>query len=296
MNEKFENNIGSIIINDEGITYHFDSQNAILNKHIFFPYGSMSEIKLGLLNLSIKGGTYSVAYPYVSNQKQALKQLIPTLQKLNSNATKCQPVPIGKSESAPIGIVKSSEKKIEKNVESISSFFGGFDNQAWNDNVSNIVSSMNADEEILHGLSGTIMYINGGRESVVNYIGLITNRKFYYVGKEGKAILTYLKTGSVELKDVHAISTGAQTLGFPAYVQFEVKNDDYKLGTSNDTNLIKQKLEEGIKACENKISSSAVSQTAISSADELRKFKELLDCGIITQEEFDAKKKQLLGL
>ena len=34
----------------------------------------------------------------------------------------------------------------------------------------------------------------------------------------------------------------------------------------------------------------------ISSADELKKFKELLDSGIITQEEFDAKKKQLLGL
>ena len=31
-------------------------------------------------------------------------------------------------------------------------------------------------------------------------------------------------------------------------------------------------------------------------ADELKKFKELLDSGVITQEEFDAKKKQLLGL
>ena len=33
-----------------------------------------------------------------------------------------------------------------------------------------------------------------------------------------------------------------------------------------------------------------------SPADELKKFKELLDSGIITQEEFDTKKKQLLGL
>jgi septation ring formation regulator EzrA len=30
--------------------------------------------------------------------------------------------------------------------------------------------------------------------------------------------------------------------------------------------------------------------------DELKKYKELLDQGIITQEEFDAKKKQILGL
>ena len=35
---------------------------------------------------------------------------------------------------------------------------------------------------------------------------------------------------------------------------------------------------------------------AVSPAEELKKFKELLDMGIITQEEFDAKKKQLLGL
>lgn len=33
-----------------------------------------------------------------------------------------------------------------------------------------------------------------------------------------------------------------------------------------------------------------------SNADELKKYKELLDSGIITEEEFNAKKKQLLDL
>ena len=33
-----------------------------------------------------------------------------------------------------------------------------------------------------------------------------------------------------------------------------------------------------------------------SGADELKKYKDLLDSGVITQEEFDAKKKQLLDL
>jgi predicted Zn-dependent peptidase len=38
-------------------------------------------------------------------------------------------------------------------------------------------------------------------------------------------------------------------------------------------------------------------QTSVSgsSASVIREFKQLLDDGIITQEEFDAKKKQLLG-
>ena len=35
---------------------------------------------------------------------------------------------------------------------------------------------------------------------------------------------------------------------------------------------------------------------AMSAADEILKFKQLLDMGVITQEEFDAKKKQILGL
>ncbi len=34
----------------------------------------------------------------------------------------------------------------------------------------------------------------------------------------------------------------------------------------------------------------------VSAADELKKFKELLDMGAISQEEYDAKKKQLLGI
>lgn len=37
-------------------------------------------------------------------------------------------------------------------------------------------------------------------------------------------------------------------------------------------------------------------QTGVSAADEIRKYKSLLDDGIITEEEFTAKKKQLLGL
>ena len=39
-----------------------------------------------------------------------------------------------------------------------------------------------------------------------------------------------------------------------------------------------------------------VSTPVASNADELKKYKELLDMGVISQEEFDAKKKQLLGL
>ena len=52
------------------------------------------------------------------------------------------------------------------------------------------------------------------------------------------------------------------------------------------------------KAFDNYKNNDAVQITgsASSSADEILKYKNLLEQGIITQEEFDAKKKQLLGL
>lgn len=55
-------------------------------------------------------------------------------------------------------------------------------------------------------------------------------------------------------------------------------------------NFIRQRIDE-IKSAP---TGGVVQQ--ISPAEELKKFKELLDMGVITQEEFDAKKKELLGL
>ena len=50
-----------------------------------------------------------------------------------------------------------------------------------------------------------------------------------------------------------------------------------------------------VAACKQAQRQPVTVQQQYSPADELKKFKELLDMGAITQEEFDAKKKQLLG-
>jgi predicted Zn-dependent peptidase len=46
----------------------------------------------------------------------------------------------------------------------------------------------------------------------------------------------------------------------------------------------------------NESSGKTVIQNQVSAADEILKLKSLLDSGILTQEEFDAKKKQLLNI
>lgn len=59
----------------------------------------------------------------------------------------------------------------------------------------------------------------------------------------------------------------------------------------------KKKLEDFMIQVKNSnTSSSSSSSSASSAADEILKLKSLLDSGILTQEEFDAKKKQLLGI
>lgn len=55
-----------------------------------------------------------------------------------------------------------------------------------------------------------------------------------------------------------------------------------------------KELKALIESLQNKDSQPETSNT--SDADELIKFKELLDAGVITEEEFEAKKKQILGI
>lgn len=55
-------------------------------------------------------------------------------------------------------------------------------------------------------------------------------------------------------------------------------------------------IREKVASAKQQRSQPVAAPAPVSAADEIKKFKELLDMGAITQEEFDAKKKQLLGL
>lgn len=71
---------------------------------------------------------------------------------------------------------------------------------------------------------------------------------------------------------------------------------DYKKCPSCNSTDISDLTEEEFRASIAANNSANTAASAVSSADELKKYKDILDSGIITQEEFDAKKKQLLGL
>ena len=59
--------------------------------------------------------------------------------------------------------------------------------------------------------------------------------------------------------------------------------------------IISDQLEQEANGAHETQSAPVNSAPALSAADEIKKYKELLDIGAITQEEFDKKKKELLG-
>ena len=93
------------------------------------------------------------------------------------------------------------------------------------------------------------------------------------------------KSKQLVFEDIKNVDFGKKTL--------KIVGTGIKFKISNLTNAesIKSLIIEKKKSAQNKFDS-----VNFSNADELKKYKDLLDSGVITQEEFDAKKKQLLGL
>jgi hypothetical protein len=119
-------------------------------------------------------------------------------------------------------------------------------------------------------------------------------------GMDGEKTLNISEISGVQMKEAGTFTSG--------YIQFIVKGSLESKGglfaATKDENTVmfikkEQNLAEEIKKyvedfMANK--NSGNSHFRVDAADEIRKFMSLLDDGIITEEEFQDKKKQLLGL
>ena len=90
-------------------------------------------------------------------------------------------------------------------------------------------------------------------------------------------------TATIPLLKGVSVSTSSGKISF---LVIKNANEIYKVFSD----LLIERQKETVKA-----SSNIIMQTT-DEADKLKKYKDLLDSGVITQEEFDAKKKQLLDL
>ena len=121
-------------------------------------------------------------------------------------------------------------------------------------------------------------------------------------GTNGGKRINFADLTAIQFKEPAGMSVGFIQFAFPGSVEnkngvFAAINDENSIPVSPQNLALAREIVEFI---ENRRSELRAPQTTVvqqaSAADELKKFKELLDSGIISQEEFDAKKKQLLGL
>jgi len=123
---------------------------------------------------------------------------------------------------------------------------------------------------------------------------------FCYTDEDLRQNLKNAKMGIISSVGTIAAATGGNAYAAYENNKLTEKNKskiiDYKkCPNCNSTHLVDITEEEFAQEA-NKNNPSSSAEPAVSAADEIKKFKELFDMGVITQEEFDAKKKQLLGL
>ncbi|PDZ37676.1 hypothetical protein CN520_16245 [Bacillus cereus] len=126
-----------------------------------------------------------------------------------------------------------------------------------------------------------------------NYAYAITNKRIMF----GQKTMTGEKFKAVDHEKINDISF--ETGMWFGFLTIDTPQEKIKVALDKDSaksinNHIHQVL-DALKSKPNGAQPQAVS-APISTADELKKFKELCDMGVITEDEFNAKKKQLLGI
>lgn len=155
-----------------------------------------------------------------------------------------------------------------------------------------VLSKVNEDEDVLFAILTTGIYSGGRIVCGGNCILFITNRRIIYGNKD--FISAIIKTVNVsECKDIESDTFGL----FKGTIKINTLTEVISFSAAKKEVLrLTDMIEKALEKIQNSMSSEISNVAQISVADEIKKFKELLDNGIMTQEEFDAKKKQLLGL
>ena len=158
-----------------------------------------------------------------------------------------------------------------------------------------VVKLLRPDEEVLCAFTGSSAM--RGNNSMFGFVSVALTKDRLLIGGQIKGwVQVSYAAQSFSLEHVNAVSETYSMFGGDLII--DTLGDDIRIGeTSREiVGRIIVDLEAALHVIrqERKASMGVVQQ--VSGADELKKFKELLDMGVITQEEFDAKKKQILGL
>ena len=128
-----------------------------------------------------------------------------------------------------------------------------------------------------------------------NAVVAITNKRLIYAGLSASMFAVFTKNmyvNSIYLEFVSDILYNQNSGG----ISIDCRNETIIFFTNKKKIVeVYNKINSAVDNIKNTNNTVTVN-TELSNADELKKYKELFDSGVITQEEFDAKKNQLLGL
>ncbi len=158
-----------------------------------------------------------------------------------------------------------------------------------------ILDSLSPDEDVILAVGANAGSIGKGAYQLMAVA--FTDSRLLVAGKPNSLIGSFMSSGvkSIKLDKINSVGVFGMTVRLDT-----IGDEDVVIGSYSPE--IRTKLSSEIQKIVNDYQSKKEAQSATtfvqqtSAADELKKFKELLDMGVITQEEFDAKKKQLLGL
>lgn len=131
-----------------------------------------------------------------------------------------------------------------------------------------------------------------GQKTVKNNgLFLATNKKVFFYAKR----LTGYESETFPYSKISSFESGKKLLGH--YITFFTSGNKVSMKYIQDGNIgyfinfVKSKIED-----QSKTETAIQSSKSSSVADEIKKLAELMESGILTAEEFDSKKRQLLNL
>lgn len=153
-----------------------------------------------------------------------------------------------------------------------------------------IQQALQEDEEVLMCFIGLHNYISPSKHDN-NFAYAVTNKRI--IMAQQKAVGQVFQTVDIDnLNDV-TMSTGM----LMGVITIDTIKEKFNVAVNKQAaQSINKAIHDILFSLKQQKKAPTITSQSVSSADELLKFKNLLDIGIITQEEFEQKKKQLLGL
>lgn len=198
--------------------------------------------------------------------------------------------------SASIANAKDRETEIQHAVKLSGTGIGFLGNKS----TKSAASMVHDDEKILYAINanvslgepqGKIKVNTMSFKNKINGTLVITDQRLLFAAESG-----FSASKTVYLSDIDAIDYSSVGSVIGSVLRVQSRATVFAIdGNKKILSPFQSKLEEAVHMNRHKPVAATVIQSS-TPADEIKKYKELLDMGAITEEEFSAKKKQLLGL